>query len=105
MVTVVPGGTLTIRYDGPLTADQAGSMRQHLAGALPGVEIIVVLVGQPPPAETGQARDLLLEAGVHPELAAEITAAVTGTGADPVAFARYFQAVAASLRRDDTVPS
>jgi hypothetical protein len=45
-ITVRPGKRVTIRYDGPLTAEQAGSMRRRLAEALPGVEVVVVLVGQ-----------------------------------------------------------
>jgi hypothetical protein len=93
VVTVRPGGTLTIRYDGPLTTEQAQGIREKLARALPGVEVITVIVGQPASVAVTQAVRMLAAAGVTADLAAEMAAGTEQAGLDPVAFARYFTRV------------
>jgi hypothetical protein len=89
-VTVRPVGSLAITYDGPLNAEQAGSIRRRLAEALPGVEIIVTIAGQDPTPAVTQARAILAGIGVTEALAASMTTAMEQTGRDPVEFARYF---------------
>jgi len=86
-VTVRPGDSLAIRYDGPLTAEQAGSITRRLTGALP---VIVVIVGQDSPdAATAKILEILTGGGVNPQLAQDLIAAL-GAADDPAAFAEHF---------------
>ena len=96
-VTVRPGDSLAIRYDGPLTAEQAGSITRRLTGALPGVEVIVVIVGQDSPdAATAKILEILTGGGVNPQLAQDLIAAL-GAADDPAAFAEHFEKLRRTL--------
>jgi hypothetical protein len=41
-VTVRPGDTLVVRYDGPLSHRDANEVRERLAALLDGVKVVVV---------------------------------------------------------------
>lgn len=96
-MTVRPGDRLTIRYDGPHLPD-----RGTLAKALPGVEVVLVLVEQRQQAAEQrcvQAVATLTEAGVAPLFAADLVTAMRQAGDDPVTFARNFAWLRGTLDR------
>jgi ElaB/YqjD/DUF883 family membrane-anchored ribosome-binding protein len=45
-VTVRPGETLVLRYDGPLSRQQAHEIKSQAEALLPGVKIVVVQADQ-----------------------------------------------------------
>ena len=45
-VTVRPGETLVVRYDGPLSAQMANEVKDRLEALLPGVKIVIIQAGQ-----------------------------------------------------------
>lgn len=41
-VVIEPGQTLIVRYAQRISGDQAEAIKQHIAGRLPGVEVMVI---------------------------------------------------------------